>query len=48
VAPILGAAVAGFAYRWLRGEVVEARVVTTETQTVGTGAAAEEAVIRRK
>ena len=48
VAPILGAVVAGFAYRWLRGEVVEARVVAAETQTVGTGAAAEEAVIKRK
>ncbi len=48
VAPIVGAGVAGVAYRWLRGEVIEARVVTTETQTVGTGAAAEEAVIQRK
>jgi aquaporin Z len=48
VAPILGAAVAGFAYRWLRGEVAATRVVATETQTVGTGAAAEEAVIKRK
>jgi aquaporin Z len=48
VAPILGAAVAGFAYRWLRGEAAVTRVVTAETQTVGTGAAAEEAVIKRK
>jgi aquaporin Z len=48
VAPILGAVVAGFAYRWLRGEVVEIPVVPAATQTVGTGAAAEEAVIERK
>ena len=48
VAPILAAGVAGIAYRWLRGETAITRVVTAETQTVGTGAAAEEAVIKRK
>lgn len=48
VAPIIGAGVAGVVYRWLRSEEAEQKVVPVATQTVGTGAAAEEAVIQRK
>ena len=48
VAPIVAAGVAGVVYRWLRSEEAEQKVVPVATQTVGTGAAAEEAVIQRK
>jgi aquaporin Z len=48
VAPILAAGVAGLAYRWLRGEQIEEKVVPAATQTVGAGAAAAEATIKPK